>query len=330
MKAIVYNDYGSPDVLRMQDVEVPEPGPDELRIRMRAASVNPADTYLMRGLPYMLRFQSGLKRPKNKGLGLDFAGVVDSVGKAVSSFRPGDEVFGEVTNLFAGCTRAFAEYLCVPAATAAKKPERLSFDEAATVPLAGCTALYAVRDYGQVKPGQHVLVNGAGGGVGVHVVQLAKHFGATVTAVCGEGKRSLMNDLGVDRVIDYRRQDFTAEHVSYDVIVDTVSSQSVRRCREVLAPRGRFVWVGGPSTNRWIGPLRPALNVIMMSLADRKHHWLCVSKKSAAEDLTSLAELLAEGAFRPVVDRRYPLENVAEAIRYLEKGHACGKIVIEI
>lgn len=331
MKAIVYHDYGAPDVLQVRDVDVPEPRPDELRIRMRAASLNPADSYLMRGSPYVFRFQWGLKRPKYNGLGLDFAGVVDTVGEAVTGFRPGDEVFGEITtNLLAGRSRAFAEYLCVPARVAAKKPESISFDEAATLPLAGCAALYAVRDYGLVGPGQHVLINGAGGGVGVHAVQLAKHFGATVTAVCSEAKMPLMTDIGADRVIDYRRQDFTAERMRYDVIVDAVSSQSLRRCRRVLAPQGRYVWVGGSGTNRFIGPLRLVLNVLLMSLFDRRHRWLCLSKASRAEDLAILAGLLAERALRPIVDRRYPLKDVADAIRYLEKGHASGKIVIEI
>jgi NADPH:quinone reductase-like Zn-dependent oxidoreductase len=330
MKAIVYHEYGPPDVLQMHDVDVPEPRPDEVRIRMRAASVNPADSYLMRGHPYLLRMQFGLKRPKNNGIGLDFAGVVDVVGEDVTTLRPGDEVFGEITDLSAGRTRAFAEYLCIAATAAVKKPKGLSFDEAATVPLAGCTALYAVRDYGQVQSGQHVLINGAGGGVGVHAVQLAKHFGATVTAVCSESKQPLMRNLGADHVIDYRRQDFTANRTRYDVIVDTVSSQSLRRCRHALSPQGRFVWVGGPGANPWFGPLRPALNVLAMSLVDRGHRWLCVTKTFTAEDLASLAGLFAERAFRPVIDRRYALEDVADAIRYLEKGHACGKVVIEI
>ncbi len=330
MRAVVYHDYGPPDVLQLRDVAIPEPAPHELRIRMRAASLNPADSYLMRGSPYMMRFQFGLKRPRNNGLGLDYAGVVDAVGDAVTTFRRGDEVFGEVADLSAGRTRAFAEYLCVAASRAVKKPQDLSFGEAATIPLAGCTALYAVRDYVQVKSGQHVLINGAGGGVGVHAVQLAKHFGATVTAVCSEGKRALMRDLGADHVIDYRQRDFTAESVRYDAIIDTVSSQSVRRCRRVLAPQGRFVWVGGPNVNRWIGPLRPALNVMLMPLVDRQHRWLCVSKTSTSEDLATLAGLCAESALRPVVDRRYSLEGVADAIRYLEEGHACGKVVIEI
>lgn len=330
MKAAVYYEYGSPDVLQVRDVEIPEPRPNELRIRMRAASVNPVDLYLLRGSPYMLRLQIGLKRPKNNGIGLDFAGVVDAVGDDVTHFRVGDEVFGQIAHDSAGHTRALAEYLCVDAAVAVKKPHGFGFAEVATIPLAGCTALYAVRDYGQVTSGQHVLINGAGGGVGVHAVQLAKHFGATVTAVCSEAKRPLMHDIGADHVIDYRTHDFTAGATRYDVIIDAVSSQPMRRCRDVLAPQGRFVWVGGPSENRWIGPYRTALNVYAMPLVDRGHHWSVVSKTSTAEDLATLAGLLEQRAFRPVIDRRYPLGDAVDAIRHLEKGHACGKIVVEI
>jgi NADPH:quinone reductase-like Zn-dependent oxidoreductase len=330
MKAIVYHEYGSPDVLQLRDVEMPEPRPNELRIRMRATSINPADLYVLRGSPYMMRLQIGLKRPRNNGIGLDFAGVVDSVGDEVTQFRVGDEVFGQIAHNSTGRTRALAEYLCVDAALAVKKPHGIDFAEAASVPMAGCTALYAVRDYGQVTSGQHVLINGAGGGVGVHAVQLAKHFGATVTAVCSEAKRSLMHDIGADHVIDYRKQDFTAGSARYDVIVDAISSQPMGRCRRVLAPQGRFVWVGGPSTNRWVGPLSLALSVFAMPLVDREHRWLVVSKTSTAEDLATLAGLLEQRAFRPVIDRRYPLGDAVDAIRHLEKGHACGKIVVEI
>ncbi|MES2668819.1 MAG: NAD(P)-dependent alcohol dehydrogenase [Pseudomonadota bacterium] len=330
MKAIVYHEYGSPDVLQLRDVEMPEPRPNELRIRMRATSINPADLYVLRGSPYMMRLQIGVKRPRNNGIGLDFAGVVDTVGDEVTQFRVGDEVFGQIAHNSTGRTRALAEYLCVDAALAVKKPHGIDFAEAASVPMAGCTALYAVRDYGQVTSGQHVLINGAGGGVGVHAVQLAKHFGATVTAVCSEAKRSLMLDIGADHVIDYRKQDFTAGSERYDVIVDAISSQPMRRCRRVLAPQGRFVWVGGPSTNRWVGPLSLALSVFAMPLVDREHRWLVVSKTSTAEDLATLAGLLEQRAFRPVIDRRYPLGDAVDAIRHLEKGHACGKIVVEI
>ncbi|MBT2744881.1 MULTISPECIES: NAD(P)-dependent alcohol dehydrogenase [unclassified Lysobacter] len=330
MKAVVYHEYGSPDVLQFRDVEMPQPRPNELRIRMRAASVNPADLYLLRGSPYMLRLQIGLKRPKNNGVGLDFAGVVDAVGADVTTFRAGDEVFGQIADFSTGRTRALAEYLCVDAAVAVNKPHGIGFAEIATLPLAGCTALYAVRDYGQVTSGQHVLINGAGGGVGVHAVQLAKHFGATVTAVCSEAKISLMHDIGADHVIDYRKHDFTAGSTRYDAIIDTVSSQPLRRCRRVLVPRGRFIWVGGTGTNHWFGPLRLALKVLAMPLIDRGHRWIVVSNTPTAEDLATLVGLLEQGVLRAVIDRRYPLGDAADAIRHLEKGHACGKIVVEI
>lgn len=330
MKAAVYRRYGSPDRVRIEDVPTPEPGPGEIRIRMRAASVNPADTYMMRGWPYVLRLQTGLRRPKNIGLGLDFAGIIDRVGETATDLRPGDAVFGEMTTPFTGLTRTFAEYLCVPADQAAKMPSGLSFEEAASLPLTGCTALYAVRDFGELRPGQQVLINGAGGGIGVHAVQLAKHFGAIVTAVCSEEKATLVRELGADRVIDYRQQDFTAEDIRYDVIIDLVSSHSAKRCRRVLAPEGRFIWVGAVDSVPVFGPLRPALGVMRMSYSARGQRWICLSRKVTVSDLATLAGLFAEGALRPVIGRRYPLEEVADALRYLEKGHANGKVVITI
>lgn len=330
MKAAVYRRYGPPDGVRVEDVPTPEPGPGEVRIRMRAASINPADTYMLRGWPYLLRLQTGLLRPKNIGLGLDFAGVIDRVGETATDLRPGDAVFGEMATPYTGHTRAFAEYLCVPAEQATKMPPGLSFEEAATIPLTGCTALYAVRDFGDVRPGQHVLINGAGGGIGVHAVQLAKHRGATVTAVCSEEKATMVRELGADRVIDYRQQDFTAEDIRYDVIIDLVSSHGPGRCRRVLAPEGRFVWVGAVDSGPLFGPMRPAVSVLLTSLFARGQRWRCLAKKSTASDLATLAGLLAEGAFRPVIGRRYPLGEVADAIRYLEKGHASGKVVITI
>jgi len=206
----------------------------------------------------------------------------------------------------------------------------VSFTEAAAVPLAGCAALFAVRDYGQVRPGQHVLINGAAGGVGMYAVQIAKHLGATVTAVCSGRKAGAVRDNGADRVIDYRRHDFTTDAVHYDVIVDIASSQGVSRCRRVLAPRGRFVMVGGPVSGPWLGPMRPALNVLLMSLVSRTRRWLLVLKSSSAADVAVLAGLLVDGSLRPVIDRCYPLERAADAIRHLQEGRACGKVVIEI
>jgi len=330
MRAIVTHEYGSLDVLQLEDVDKPVPRADELLVQVRAASVNAADGLLMHGWPYPMRSQIGWKRPRIKGLGLDFAGVVEAVGDAVTAFRPGDAVFGELAQDYAGATRAFAEYICVAASSVVRKPEAVSFTEAAAVPLAGCTALYAVRDYGQVRPGQHVLINGAGGGVGTYAVQLAKHFGATVTGVCSDRKAGTVRDSGADRVIDYRQHDFTTDAMQYDVIVDIVSSQGLLRCRRVLAPRGRFVWVGGPASGPWLGPLRPALNVLLMSLVSRRQRWLLVAKSSSAEDVAVLAGLLADGSLRPVIDRCYPLERAADAIRHLQDGRACGKVVIEI
>lgn len=330
MRAIVRHEYGSSDVLHLLDVDKPMPRADEVLVRVRAASVNAADGLLMHGRPYLTRWQSGWKRPRIMGLGLDFAGVVEAVGDAVTAFRPGDAVFGEIAQDYAGATRAFAEYICVAESSVVRKPEAVSFTEAAAVPLAGCTALYAVRDYGQLRPGQHVLINGAGGGVGTYAVQLAKHFGATVTGVCSDRKAGTVRGSGADRVIDYRRQDFTTDSIQYDVIVDIVSSQGVLRCRRVLAPRGRFVFVGGPASDEWLGPLRSALKVLLMSLVSRRQRWRCVVKPSSAEDVAVLAGLLADGSLRPVIDQCYPLERAADAIRHLEDGQACGKVVIEM
>lgn len=330
MRAIVFREYGSPDVLRLEDVDKPAPRASELLVGLRAASVNAADGHLLYGRPYLMRPQIGWLRPRIGGLGLDFAGVVEAVGESVTAFRPGDAVFGEIAQDYSGAGRAFAEYICVAESSVVRKPEGVSFAEAAATPLAGCAALYAVRDYGRLGPGQHVLINGAGGGVGTHAVQLAKHFGATVTAVCSDRKAAAARESGADRVVDYRQHDFTADPVRYDVIIDVFSSQSVSRCRRVLAPRGRFVWVGGPASNRWLGPLRSAVNVMLMSLVSRRQGWLLVAKSSSPEDVAVLAGLLADGSLRPVIGRRYPLERAADAVRDLEEGRVCGKAVIEI
>lgn len=330
MKAAVYRAYGSPDGIRIEDVPVPEPGFGEVRIRVRAASLNPADIYMLRGWPYMLRLQSGLLCPKNNGIGLDFAGEIDKAGDGVTDLRVGDAVHGGITTPFAGKTRAIAEYLCLPASQAVKMPAMLSFEEAASVPIAGCTAMFAVHDFGGLRPGQRVLVNGAGGGVGVHAVQLAKHAGAIVTAVCSEEKAAMVSGLGAHRTIDYRREDFTAGDIRYDVIIDLASSRTARECRRVLAPDGRFVWVGSVESTPFFGPLRPLLNVALIARTTRGQRWDTVTKTLTSADLGTLSGLLAEHAFQPVIGRRYPLADVADAIRYLEKGHARGKVVISI
>lgn len=330
MKAAIYREYGSADGVRIEDVPTPEPGPGEVRIRMRAASLNPADIYMLRGWPYMLRLQSGLRRPKNNGIGLDFAGEVERVGEGVTHLRPGDAVHGEMTTPFSGRTRTIAEYLCLPATQAAKMPPGLSFEEAAALPVAGCTAMFAVRNFGGLRPGQQVLINGAGGGIGVHAVQLAKHAGAIVTGVCSGEKASMVRELGADRTIDYRRKDFTAEDIRYDVMIDLASSRSPKECRRVLAPDGRFVWVGSVESSPFFGPLRPLLRVALTSQVARGQRWDTVTNTTTSADLGTLVGLLAEGALRPVIGRRYPLAEVADAIRYMETGHAGGKIVIAI
>lgn len=330
MKAAIYREYGSADGVRIEDVPTPEPGPGEVRIRMRAASLNPADIYMLRGWPYMLRLQSGLRRPKNNGIGLDFAGEVEKVGEGVTHLRPGDAVHGEMTTPFSGRTRTIAEYLCLPATQAAKMPPGLSFEEAAALPVAGCTAMFAVRNFGGLRPGQQVLINGAGGGIGVHAVQLAKHAGAIVTGVCSGEKASMVRELGADRTIDYRREDFTAEDIRYDVMIDLASSRSPKECRRVLAPDGRFVWVGSVESSPFFGPLRPLLRVALTSQVARGQRWDTVTNTTTSADLGTLVGLLAEGALRPVIGRRYPLAEVADAIRYMETGHAGGKIVIAI
>ena len=330
MKAAVYREYGASDRVRLEDVPVPEPGPGEVRIRVRAASLNPADIYMLRGWPYLWRAQTGLRRPKNIGLGLDFAGVIDRIGDTTTDLRPGDAVFGEMTTPLSGHTRAFAEYLCLPAEQLVRMPSALSFEEAASLPIAGCTALFAARNFGGLRPGQQVLINGAGGGIGVHALQFAKHAGAIVTAVCSAQKAAMVRDLGADRVIDYRQQDFTAEDIRYDVIIDLVSSRSIKQCRRVLAPEGRYLWVGSASPNGLFGPLRPALRVMLTSLFARRQRWHCVSSTTTPAALKTLVDLHAEGAFRPVIGRRFPLAEVVDAIRHMETGHASGKVVISI
>lgn len=334
MRAAIYRQYGSPDVVGIEDVPVPEPGPGEVRIRVRAASLNPADIYMLRGWPYMLRLQSGLLRPKNNGIGLDFAGEIDKLGDAAGDgaggLRPGDAVYGEMTTPFSGLTRACAEYLCIPVGQVARMPSALSFEEAAALPVAGCTALFAVRNFGGLRPGQQVLINGAGGGIGVHAVQLAKHAGAIVTGVCSAEKATMVRELGADRTIDYLREDFTKEDIRYDVIIDLASSRRPAECRRVMASDGRFVWVGSVESTPFFGPLRPLLRVALASRFARGQRWDTVIGTATSADLGRLADLLAENALRPVIGRRYPLADVADALRYLENGHATGKVVISV
>jgi len=320
MKAIVHCDYGSPDALALEDVEKPVPAADEVLVRVRAAAVNPLDWHFMRGTPYFARVEMGLRKPKGIRLGVDFAGTVESIGRNVTEFRPGDEVFG-------GRTGAFAEYVSVRADRAVvQKPPNVTFEQAAAVPIAAITALQGLRDKGQLQRGQKVLINGASGGVGTFAVQIAKAFGAEVTGVCSTKNVELVRSLGADRVIDYTREDFTKSGQRYDLILDNVGNHSLLECRRALTPRGRYVLVGGPS-GRWLDPLPRALEAFLLSRFVSQDMGMFLAELNK-KDLNLLNDLMQAGKVRPVVDRRYRLGEVPAAIGYLEQGHARGKVVI--
>jgi len=322
MKAIVYCDYGSPDVLELEDVEKCVPGDDQVLIRVRAAAVNPLDWHYMRGTPYVARMEMGLRKPKVIRLGIDYAGTVESVGGNVTQFKPGDEVLG-------GRTGAFAQYVCVRADRAVVlKPANLTFEQAAAVPVAAITALQGLRDEGKLQPGQKVLINGASGGVGTFAVQIAKSFGADVTGVCSTRNVDLVRSIGADRVIDYTRENFTTSGQRYDLILDNVGNHSLLDLRRALAPEGSYVMVGGPS-GRWIDPLPRAFGALVLSWFVPQDMGMFVSNLNK-EDLTILRDLMQAGKVTPVIDRRYTLSEVPAAIRYLEEGRARGKVVITV
>jgi NADPH:quinone reductase-like Zn-dependent oxidoreductase len=320
MKAIVQDRFGPPDVLELREVADPRAGDGEVLVRVRAASVNPADWYAMAGIPYVARPQMGLRRPKTNRPGLDLAGVVTAVGGAVRRFRPGDEVFG------AGAG-TLAEYAAVPEDALVGKPANLSFEQAAAVPVAGLTALQGLRDKGRLRPGQRVLINGASGGVGTFAVQLAKALGAEVTGVCSTRNVDLVGSLGADQVIDYTRQDFTRTGRRYDLLLDVAGSRPWSDCRRVLDPRSTLVLVGAPKGSRLLGPLSHIAKVGLASLPARQKVVFFISKANT-QDLEFLRELLEAGTVTPVVERAYPLPEAADALRYLGEGHARGKLVI--
>jgi len=322
MKAIVYCDYGSPDVLKLEDVEKPTPEDDAVLIRVRAASVNPLEWHVMRGTPYVVRVQAGLRKPKVIRLGIDFAGTVEAVGKNVKRFKPGDEVFG-------GTTGAFAEFVAVREDRAVVvKPPNLTFEQAASVPIAAVTALQALRNKGKVQPGQKVLVNGASGGVGTFAVQIAKSLGAEVTGVCSTRNVEMVRSIGADHVIDYTKEDFTKSGQRYDVMLDNVGNRSLSECRSVLNPQGKYVMIGGES-GRWIDPLpRMVAAQLMARFVSQEMGMMLAHVRK--EDLATLGDLMQSGKVTPVIDRRYRLSEVPAAIRYLEQGHARGKVVISL
>ena len=316
MKAIVYHEYGSPDVLRFEEVEKPIPKDDEVLIKVRAASVNPVDR-LFRGRPYLVRIKIGLSKPKDTRLGRDVSGVVEAVGKNVTQFRPGDEVFGT-------CSGAYAEYACASESAIVMKPDNVTFEQAASVPIAGLTALQALRDKGQLEPGQKVLINGASGGVGTFAVQIAKSFGADVTGVCSTGNIDMVRSIGADATIDYTREDFTKGSQRYDLIFDCISNHSLSACRRVLNPNGRFVIVGASKVRT---SLTHALKGLVLTRVVSQKFVLSIARLRK-DDLIILSDLMQAGKITPVIDRTYPLSEAPEAFQHLETGHAKGKVVI--
>jgi NADPH:quinone reductase-like Zn-dependent oxidoreductase len=326
MKAVVYTSYGPPEVLEIRDIKKPVPNDDQVLVRVRAASVNPYDWHFIRGTPYIMRMMmGGLRKPKDPRVGVDYAGTVEAVGKNVTLLKPGDEVFGNRTG-------AFAEYVCVRADRAvALKPANVTFEQAASVPVAALTALQGLRDHGKVQPGQKVLINGASGGVGTFAVQIAKTLGADVTGVCSGRNVDLVRSIGADHVIDYTKEDFTKSNERYDVILDNVGTQPLSGFRRVLKPQGICVMIGGggPNEGNWVGPMsRPIKAKLMSPFIDQKMGMMMAQGNKA--DLNILADLMQSGKVTPVIDRTYPLSEIREAIRYLETGRARGKVIIAV
>jgi len=322
MKAIVYTKYGAPDVLELKEVEKPTPKDDEVLVKVHAVSANAADLHLLRGDPFLFRLMSGLLKPKNTILGADIAGRVEAVGKNVKEFQPGDEVFGDIS----ACGRGgFAEYVCARENALVLKPACLTFEQAAAVPMAAVTALQGLRDKGQIQPGQKVLINGASGGVGTFAVQIAKSFGAEVTAVCSTRNVAMARSIGADHVIDYTQEDFTKNGQRYDLILAANGYHPISAYKRALSPKGMYVMTGGSGAQMFqamlLGPL------ISMTGSKKMGNLLA---KPNQKDLVFVKELLEASKVVPVIDRLYTLSEVPEAIRYLEEGHAKGKVVITV
>ena len=323
MKAVVQDRYGSPDVLELRDVDKPVPGDDEVLVRVRAAALNAYDWHLMRGDPYLARLALGLRAPRAMIRGRDFAGEVEAVGRNVPHLRPGDEVFGEVDG-------TLAEYVCVPDTAVERKPETLTFEQAATLPLAGNTALRGLRDVGGLRPGQHVLINGASGGVGTFAVQIAKSLGAEVTGVCSTRNTDLVRSLGADHVVDYTREDFTRGGRRYDVLLDLVANHGISGLRRALRPGGTLVLASGGSPGQFLGAVGLLLKGIALSPFAHGRLLPLVGPAPSKAILVTLRELADSGKLTPVIDRTYPLAEAPEAIRYLEEEHARGKAVVRV
>ena len=320
MKAAIYTRYGPPDVVQITDVDKPIPKDDEVLIRVRAASVNPLDWHFLRGTPYIVHIMAGLRKPKVTRLGADVGGQVEAVGRNITQFKPGDQVFGS-------CRGAFAEYVCTSEAALVTKPNNVTFEQAASAPVAALTALQGLRDKGHTQRGQKVLINGAAGGVGTFAVQIAKWLGTEVTGVCSTRNVDMVRSIGADHVIDYTQNDFTKSGRHYDLIFDCVGNHSLAACRRVLPPKGHYIAVGGPSGRWMIGFLALLIQMLVMSPFVSHKLMVCMVRRSK-EDLATIGKLLEAGKVTPVIDKRYTLSEVPEAIRYLEAGHARGKVII--
>lgn len=323
MKVATFVKFGPPEVVQIVDIATPVPKDDQVLLKVRAASLNPLDWHFLRGTPYAGRISMGLFKPKGAWIGADIAGKVEATGKNVTQFKPGDEVFGT-------CRGSFAEYACPFERAIVKKPSQLTFAQAASLPLAGITALQALRDRAKIQAGQKVLVNGASGGVGTFAVQIARSFGAEVTGVCSSRNADLVRSLGASHVIDYTRQDFTNSPQKFDVILDNVANRSLSECRRALNPTGKYVLVGGggPNDQGLLGPgLSRAITSAILSRFVSQHLSFFMAKLDN-KDLLVLRELVAAGKIKPVIDRSYRLNEIRDALRYLEAGHARGKVII--
>lgn len=321
MNAIVYRCYGSPDVLQLEEIEKPAPADNEVLVKVKAAAVNPLDWHFMRGSPYIMRLIGvGIGKPEDTRLGVDFAGTVEAVGSQVTQFKPGDDVFG-------GADGAFADYVSIAEDQGlVLKPANMTFEQAASVPIAAITALQALRDKGQIKSGQKVLINGASGGVGTFAVQIAKSYGAEVTGVCSGRNEEMVKSIGADHVINYKKQDYTESGQKYDLIIDMVGNHGLSANRKVMTPEGKLIIVGGAKGN-WVGPLMSPIKAMMYSPFVGQEFVMFIANMHK-QDLAVLGELMASGEVTPVIDRSYALNEVPAAIRYSEEGHARGKIVI--
>lgn len=324
MKAIVHDRYGAPEVLRFDDVDQPVPGEHEVLVRVHAAAINARDWHAMRGDPYLARLSFGLRRPKVRIRGTDFAGRVAAVGSRVTRFRPGDEVYGEAD-------AAFAEYVTVPDDVVAAKPANLTFAQAAAIPLAANTALMGLRDVARVRPGQRVLINGASGGVGTFAVQLAKSYGAHVTGVCSTRNAELVRSLGADEIVDYTRADFAAGPGRYDVVFDLVGNRSLTELRRALTPTGTLILSGGgvSSGGSLIGPIGLVVRGQLLARFLRQRV-ITLAAKPGRDNLATLRDLAEAGTLTPIIDRTLPLSETAEAIRYVEEEHARAKVVLTV